>query len=318
MKRALSLILVVIICLASFAACGEKTPAGAATPPAAGTPAPPAEVTTAAPNETTATPSDVTTTPAVTTEAEVTTSDEPVYDFGENEYGKLDDAEKTKLMDVIPALLPDGTPIMNWARPYCMDDILDKEGYGVHYYFDGKSSPYAEYVGTDNGGIFGTGIKMEAHGQTPGGDRAELELHSYYEANLKGAKGIMFYVDFSTTTPQPADNNKPLCASVTINVNTYRCNKDSNGSVGFYFADGVWSETKNINACRMELPNGFKGWVYIPATSYQKTSDKTPIADENGLFIDIPVENMRLYTDGYTYSTDGSAYVIFDEILFIY
>jgi len=320
MKKIVSLLLVVLMLTAALAACGEKAPAEQTTADPAGTTAAPADDTTAAPaDDTTAAPADDTTAaPVVTTEAPAeTTEAEEEFNFGENEYGTLDDAEKLKLLDVIPALLPDGTPIEKWVRPYCLDDVLDKDGYQTHYYLDGKSSPYATLVDTDNGAVYGTAIKMNAHGQTPGGDRAEIAVHTYYDANVKGAKGILFYVDFSHTN---TNNNpdKPLVASVTINTNKVRSNKDDNGSVGYYFRDGVWTETKNVNACRMELPDGFAGWIYVPATSYQQTSDKTPVVDEKGCFIDIPVENMRLYTDGYEYSTDGSCYVIFDEILYIY
>ena len=114
-----------------------------------------------------------------------------------------------------------------------------------------------------------------------------------------------------------AKEDAPLCASVTLNGNDYRANMADHGSVGYYYKDGAWVETKNVNACRMEVPAGFCGWIYVPATSYCD-SNKNPVVDANGKFNDIAVENMRCYTDGYVYTDAAENYIIFDEIIYVY
>ena len=315
-RQIISLILALLFCIGASAltSCGEKNPSGGDTTTAAPTPAgttaaPGTEDTTAAPA-----PADTTAAPVVTT-AEVTTEEEDEFDFELNEYGTLEADQKAKLIEKLPALLPDGTPIEDFVRPYCLDDVLDKDGFLTHYYTEGNSGATVQIVTEEQGAIYGTGYRFAAYGKTAGGDRGEITAISYYEANPKGAKGVIFYVDFSHVADNP---EKPLCASVTFNNNTYRANKADNGSVGYYYLDGLWVETKNVNACRMEIPANFVGWIYIPATSFVLNSDKSPAVDEQGKFIDITVNNMRCYTDGYVYGSDDTTYIIFDEIIYVY
>ena len=75
---------------------------------------------------------------------------------------------------------------------------------------------------------------------------------------------------------------------------------------------GTWFQTSNVNACRMEIPANFVGWIYIPSTSFYGSDEAAGLGETFG---DIFVMNMRCYTDGYVYSADN--YIIFDEIVFI-
>ena len=318
-RRFISMILAVLFCFgaSSLASCGEKSPSGTDTTAAAQTPADttaaPQDDTTAAPADTTAAPAD--TTAAVVTTAAVTTEAEEEFNFGLNEYGTLDDAGKAKLLETLPSLLPDGTPIENFVRPYCFDDEYDSDGYLTHYYTGGNSSGTVKIRTVEEGAAFGTAFSFAGYGKTPGGDRGEVKFFSYYEASVKGAKGILFYIDFTHVEP---DSSKTLSASVTLNSGSYRTNKANNESVGYYYKDGLWTETHNVTVCRMALPESFAGWIYLPATSYQQTSDKTSVVDAQGRFIDISVESMYCFTDGYKYSADDSGYIIVDEIIYVY
>ena len=319
-RRFISMILAILFCFgaSALASCGEKNPSGTDTTAAAKTSADTTAAlqdgTTAAPADTTAAPADTTEAPAVTT-AEVTTEADNGPEFGLNEYGTLDEAGKAKLLETLPSLLPDGTPIENFVRPYCMDDEYDKDGYLTHYYTGGNSAATVKIRTVEEGAAFGTAFSFAGYGKTAGGDRGEVKFFSYYEASVKGAKGIIFYIDFTHVEPDPS---KKLCASVTLNSGSYRTNKADNGSVGYYYKDGLWTETKNVTVDRMELPESFAGWIYLPATSYQQTSDKTSVVDASGRFIDINVESMYCFTDGYKYSADDSGFIIVDEIIYIY
>ena len=318
-KRFISMILAIFFCFGASAltSCGDKNPSGTDTTTAAQTPS----GTTAGPDDSTATPADTTEAPddmtaaSVDTTAEVTTEAEEEFDFGLNEYGKLEGADKAKLLETLPALLPDGTPIETFVRPYCMDDEYDSDGYLTHYYTGGNSSGTVKIRTVEEGAAFGTAFSFAGYGKTPGGDRGEVKFFSYYEANVKGAKGILFYIDFTHVEP---DSSKTLSASVTLNSGSYRTNKANNESVGYYYKDGLWTETHNVTVCRMALPESFAGWIYLPATSFQQTSDKTSVADAQGRFIDISVESMYCFTDGYKYSADDSGYIIVDEIIYVY
>lgn len=316
--RFLSALLAAIMILA-LASCGGEpastTPAPGTTETPSGNEGTTAEITTAEATTEEATTDEITTAEATTVE---TTEAAPVIEYGLNGYGKLDGADLQALVDLMPALLPDGTPIETFSRPFCGDDELDSDGFPMNYYIQGKASPDTTIVGTDGGAIYGQAFRLPAHGESAT-DRAEIEVSFFnldgnIENNVKGARGILFWVDFTHVDPA---EEKTVCASVTLNRNTYRCNAANNGSVGYYYKDGAWMETKNINACRMELCAGFAGWVYLPASSFVD-SNKNPIADENGKFPDIDVTNMRCYTDNYTYSTNEANYIIFDEIIYVF
>lgn len=296
-------------------------------------PADPAETTPASttvastPDETTATPSDVTTAAGeVTTKAPEQTTDAPTTEEqteapAPNSFGLLSDTELAAFKALLPVVLPDNTADYTFNRVMCLDQGLD------NYIVEGNSGPRTEFVGVDGGAIYGEAAKLPAYGQSID-KRAEITLKTFNEITIAGAKGVMFYVDFSHVTV--VEEGK-LCASVTINTNDYRSTRGANETSTAYYWDGFnWIETHNINACRMLLPTGFCGWVYVPATSYwYNKGDKVDgvypncAADEKGLFTDeIPTDilsfNMRCYTDGYQYTDAADQYIIFDEILFIY
>ena len=320
MKKIIALLLCAVMLVAAIGCDnGTSTPEASSTAAPAESAAPATDDTTAeAADDTTAAAADDTTEAVVDTTAEETEAGEPVY--GENEFGKLEGEQLLALKDTYPALLPDNTVIEDVVRVFCLDETFDKDGDGNHYALAGNSAAASKYVDTTAGALYGLALNIGACGAN-NTSRAEVTVTPYDDVSVVGVKGIMFWVDFSHTEIQTDTSKKyQYCASVTINTNDYRSNKDSNGSVGYYYLDGAWYETKNINACRMELPNQFKGWVYVPATSYCKTSDKTAaITDADGKFTDFDiVKNIRLYTDGYVYSDSADQYVIFDEITFIY
>ena len=140
------------------------------------------------------------------------------------------------------------------------------------------------------------------------GNRAEGNLVLGEGVSMKGVRGVLFYVDFSRVE---ANSGAGPVASVTLNGNDYRSNYGS--KVGYYYQGGSWNQTSAVNACRMQLPVGFAGWVYVPLTSY--TGAGALYDAETGIGLDVTVTNMNLYTDGYVYSATNS--ITFDEILFV-
>ncbi len=309
--------LIAAIMLLACVSCGGGKPE--VTTPAPTTTAGTPDATTAPDQEATTAEEVVTTAEEVVTTEEVTTEGEPVIQYGLNGYGTLEGADRQALLDLMPALLPDNTPIEEFYRPYCADDTFDADGYPDNFNIAGNSGPNTKLVGTDGGALYGLAFRLPAYGQNLE-KRAEITASFYnmddnIENNVKGAKGILFWVDYSHVD---AKEDAQLCASVTINNNDVRANIADHGSLGYYFKDGAWNETHNVNACRMEVPAGFAGWIYIPAASFVYSSDKSTAADENGRFQDIDVQSMRCYTDGYVYTDAEDKYVIFDEIIYIY
>lgn len=258
---------------------------------------------------------------AAPTEGPTAAPTEPETDAPVNSFGQLTDAELLDYKLLLPVILPDNTADYTFTRVMCMDDGLD------NYLVEGNSSGHTSFVEVADGALYGQAAKIQAYGKDTN-NRCEITLKPNNELTIEGAKGVLFWVDFSHVTI--VEEGK-LCASVTINTNDYRSTHGAvQTSIGYYWDGFTWVETTNINACRMLLPSNFKGWVYVPATSYwYNKGDKvdglypTQPVDANGCFTaDIPTDllsfNMRCYTDGYQYSNDPDQYVIFDEILFIY
>ncbi len=214
-------------------------------------------------------------------------------------------------MDILrlamPISLPDGSDFEILTRLMCMDNDAD-------YTVGGNSKGSTKFVGESEGAIYGKAICFAGKADSKD-SRGEIEVSPAEVKCVEGARGILFYVDFSHLTPE---EGKEMCASVTINTNSVRSKgTGENGSaVAWYFLDGIWTQTTNINACRLQIPQGFAGWIYVPATSFTQTSDGLYWNSATNTFTDtVYVDNMRCYTDGYKYSADS--YVIFDEITFI-
>ncbi len=302
MKRIIALLLCLIMAVCAVACSGGNTPAETTAAPgtqAPATDAPQPQAPATDPPETTEAPLETTEAPAPeTTEAVAVT---PI------EFADLSAAQQAAIKAVMPVSLPDYSTYEIVTRVMTFD--RGEEDYVVQ----GNSQGSAKYVGEADGAIYGTALKLAACSDK-GDSRTEVEIVPLSDMDISTAKGVMFYVDFSNVQINP---EKPLCTSVTINTNTYRAKGPNNGNgdrsaIGYYYMAGTWFETANVNACRMEIPANFAGWVYIPATSFYDGTNKVGLGETFG---DIFVMNMRCYTDGYVYSADN--YIIFDEIVFI-
>ena len=219
--------------------------------------------------------------------------------------------------NVLPAKLPDNSTYDIHTR-IGLDaeaDLMSFEG-----------AKYANLEWPTSGGAYGGCIKFGCHQTVNNGgpNRAEGTVNLLDPFLPEGVKGIMFYVDASGLTPNGAGGvpEGHVAFSVTIGANTYRSNKNGNGTAkGYYYKDGAWVETTNANACRMVVPDKFKGFIYVPITEYWKSGKTDSAADlydaATGLGLgNVFVEKMNLYTEGYDYAAAG-AYVIFDEIVFV-
>ena len=304
MKRIIAIVLCLMMVL-SFVACdkgtGETTteaPKGT-NAPADTTKAPEADTTAAPADETTAAPAPETTAAPETTEAPVLA--DPI------EFDQLSATEQAALKAVMPITLPDLSAYEIVTRAMCFDRGEED------YFIEGNSAGSAQFVDVTDGAIFGKAIKVAAINDK-GDNRTEIQILPYGDMDISTAKGVMFYVDFSNVVPA---EGKEMCTSVTINTNKYRAKGPNNGNgdstaVAYYYENGAWVQTTNINACRQQIPQNFAGWLYIPSTTFYGSDEGAALGETFG---DIFVQNMRCYTDGYTYSADN--YIIFDEITFV-
>ena len=301
MKRILAIMLCLIMAV-SVVACNKTEGPAETTKAPEQTQAPATE----APVETTEAPVETTEAPVETTEAPAPETTEAVV-ANPIEFADLSAAQQAALKAVMPVSLPDFSQYEIVSRAMSFDAGADE------YVVAGNSQGSTTFINEVEGAIFGQAVKMKAINDA-GSNRAEIEVTPLADMDISTAKGVMFYVDFSNVVDNP---EKPMCTSVTINTNTYRAKGPNNGNgdgsaIGYYYIAGTWVQTSNVNACRMEIPANFAGWVYIPATSFYDGTNKVGLGETFG---DIFVMNMRCYTDGYTYSADN--YIIFDEIVFV-
>lgn len=303
MRKFLALALCLIMVL-SMAACGDKTEGPAETTPTPSEPTNAPDGTTAEPDQGTDAP-DVTDEPDQTTEAPDVTTEEPAP-VDPIEFAELSADKQAALKAVMPVSLPDYSPYEIVTRVMCFDRGADD------YYIEGNSAGGVQYVDEANGAVFGQAIKMNAISDK-GDGRAEIQILPYGDMDISTAKGVMFYVDFSNV--QLGAESGKMCASVTLNTNDYRSNGPENtkgSGIAYYYQAGSWVQTSNITSCRMQIPDNYIGWIYVPASSFYGKNEASALGETFG---DILVMNMRCYTDGYTYSADN--YIIFDEIVFV-
>lgn len=296
---------IALLMLFSFTACqnngdGTDTKATAGSTGAPSTKAP--DTTKKAPESTKA---PVTDAPATTAPAVVTTS-EPETD-APLAVDTIPEAEMTVLRLTMPQSLPDGSNFDIFTRMMCCDIESD-------YVIKGHSAGSTKFIGEADGAVYGNAVRFAGKDDSKD-KRGEITLQPATVRDVAGSKGILFYVDASNLIPA---EGKEMCVSVTINNNNIRSqgpDKATGSAVAWYYSDGIWTQTTNINSCRLQIPQNFKGWLYVPATSFTQTNgefwDVTTGCFNDNFFID----NMRCYTDGYTYSADS--YIIFDEITFI-
>ena len=285
MKLKTLLLVVAILCVSLFVvACGEDETTTAGENP---------DGTTAAATTTKATTKKTTkeTTTKVTTTT-VTTTLDPNY------------------KNLLPAKLPDNSAI----------DILHRIGFDSEDEFLLANANATNKEFTATGALYGKAFRFSSIMSRSGtARRGEAYMDVMDPFEVTGIKGVLWYIDFSDVEVDPAVTTG-LCTSVTFNTNNYRSNKNGVGTAkGYYYKDGVWTETSNVNACRMAVPEKFKGWVYVPMGEYWaagKTDASGDLYDTNGIGLgNVIVSNFRVYTDGYTYSDDH--YVLVDELIYV-
>ena len=294
MKLKTLLLVVAILCVSLFVvACGEDETTTAGENPDGTTAATTTKATT---KKTTR----ETTTKVTTTT--VTTTLDPNY------------------KNLLPAKLPDNSTF----------DIHTRVGLDAEAdYLAFSGVKYANLEWPTSGGVYGGCIKFgcsQTAGTNGTPNRAEGTLELLDPFTIEGVKGIMFYVDASALTANGAGGSQPVPAgqvafSVVMGNNAYRSNKNGVGTAkGYYYKDGVWTETSNANACRMAVPDKFKGFIYVPLGEFWKggkTDASGELYDANGIGLgNVIVDQLKLYTEGYDYAAAGAA-VIFDEVLFV-
>ena len=186
--------------------------------------------------------------------------------------------------------------------------------------FLSSSGNYGTHSFTTEGAVFGNAIKYNSLMTASGSARRnELYMDVLDSFEPTGLRGVMWYIDFTGVSGIEGK----LCSTVCLNKNGFRsaalAGVEKSG-IGYYLKDGEWVQTAPVNGDRMGVPVGFKGWMYVPITSYlvSNKSDASGVLfdPDTGLGISGQyITGFRVYSDGYEYGDD--AFVLADEVLFL-
>lgn len=254
------------------------------------------------------------------------------FRFFEVHVGNTTNANKEFYIDNMMVVAADGFSIDAPASTEKLDKMPAKlpgdvdYNMGVHFGFEsadefniqsGSATKFENLKFSTDRAVSGNALSFTTKDNSV---RAELYCDTLSDqfVNLAGTTGILWHMDFSMTERDTANANG-ICASITVNGNMYRSNGGS--KIGYYMIDGTneWVETKAVNGCRMALPDGFKGWIYVPITAYGggNTSDGNNFYNKDtGVVFDIEnLDEFRIYTDGYIKDTND--YITIDELTFV-
>lgn len=200
--------------------------------------------------------------------------------------------------DYMPATLPEGVEY----------EVATKVGF--------ESADEFKKISTGNNSTyeFSTDRAVNGNAITLIGD-AKGRAETYINIDpilVEGVKGIMFHVDFSSTVgTKNADGSSKTVATITLAHNNFRSNAYE--KKGYYLVDGTTEWVETTGSDRMSVPTGFKGWIYIPITSYSGKQiiwdPATGVASDN-----FATTGFRLYTDGYEFA---GAKITFDELTYV-
>jgi hypothetical protein len=174
--------------------------------------------------------------------------------------------------------------------------------------------------------ISGNAIKL-----TSGDNTAEAIIKMDKEYDFRGYDGIMFWVDLSGVVPSANDATGigiRFWSLYTAGGSDYMWTRntvepiveDEDFSIVAYYQDGAkWKATDPtiMNGERNQLPNGYKGWVYIPFTSYVSNvgPEGKPVA---GLYGHDSINKYMILTGPYSIKDKNDQptnyTIIFDEL----
>ena len=169
----------------------------------------------------------------------------------------------------------------------------------------------------DGVGISGKGLKM-----TVGNNTCESYVN-IKEMDMSLYDGILYYVDISgvtlndgkTTTGTGIRLQSPYAQGMSWTRNTVEPIVEGHKINVYYLVGDEWKlcDESLMNGERTQYPEGFKGWVYAPFTSYTSTkgADGKPMAGVYGISA---ISKLMLLSGPYNCKTEVPGVMIFDEI----
>ena len=170
--------------------------------------------------------------------------------------------------------------------------------------------------------VDGVGISGKALKMTAGKDTAESTL-AIKEMDMSLYDGILYYVDVSgvtlsdgkTTTGTGVRLQSPYAQGLSWTRNTVTPIVEGHKINVYYLEGDEWKlcDESLMNGERSQYPEGFKGWVYAPFTSYTSTkgADGKPVAGVYGISA---IAQLMFLSGPYNCKTEVPGVVIFDEV----
>ena len=178
--------------------------------------------------------------------------------------------------------------------------------------------------------VDGIGASGKALQFTSGENTSETTFKMSEEMDFRGYDGLLIWVDISGCRPSKNDAvgiGVRIWSLYTAGGNDYMWTRNTVEPIvedfeiiAYYLQDGEWIATDPsiMNGERNQLPKGFKGWVYIPFTSYITNvgPEGKPVA---GLYGEDAVNKFMLLTGPYSFKDDEGNFtkdqiIVFDEL----
>ncbi|MBQ7603904.1 MAG: right-handed parallel beta-helix repeat-containing protein [Clostridia bacterium] len=173
-----------------------------------------------------------------------------------------------------------------------------------------------------SGGVSGGALRLISEDNT-----AEVYI-SVEETDFSPYDGLLFYADVSGVVPSKNDATGVavrLWSSKSQGGNDYIWTRNTAAPIvlgheikAYYYESGLWNlcDASIMNGERVQLPDGFAGWVYIPFSSY--VTVRGPEGDPvSGIPDRSDINRLMLLTGPYSAAGSGGQNnyeIIFDEI----
>ncbi len=169
----------------------------------------------------------------------------------------------------------------------------------------------------------GKGLKMtsgsgtcELYVELPPDKNSKTQNWSFYD-------GIMWYVDNTGLTLKDGDTVSGTAVRA-YPANTYAWTRNTATPVladfaidAYYLKDGTWTlcDQSKMNGERLMVPENFKGWMYVPFSSYITVKGSKGVP-EQGIYTPEAMYQIMLLSGPYQ-TADGCSSLIFDEITLV-
>ena len=223
---------------------------------------------------------------------------------------------------------PPGEDSVEPHPDYMPEDILGNKKYAMYTLISFEESDKQQALGDitlENGcsSAYVNGeISSRAFSLTEGGMFSQAVFSLYRNVDITPYDGFMFYLDTTgVATPVNDKSGAALRVYSAANENSYSWtrNTDSPAVEGvdialYYQTEDGWDKACCFDGERGQYPENYKGWIYIPFSSYITRATPDSTSPTVGIYGAESINKLMFLTGAYSVVDDVKDTVIVDEI----